>query len=1172
MGDLKVLESWTQHSLEDRNSGQGSFYYFTRKMKTGAACLKSYLSHIFIQAYRTQNEMMRDWKRVNYYIAMRYQSKVKEIIEKSNFYLCFFVAENVSIKIRNEIEGDSFCAKKYIFLDNYKTWQEYLQEIENKIFRLHVPVSGRSLPKLRKIKMQNFRGYAGNITIDFSDSRKKAASFVAVYAKNGVGKTSLFDAVEYALKGEIGRIVSLAGKDKKNKLKGPIYHNRDCAKKNAYVSMVLDNGKEVLRSVAKATEGGNDCKIVPVKTGKEITGTKDQKDMWNQTILPHDKIDSFISAKTPTEQYKEWIDTAAPLKDQTAEFEQSYAIYRKSELELQKVNDACEIADSKRKEISKLRGAVDRFINLINLYNKVAEADKKLYFQETHTDAGQYNEVLNLAAKYSREVNREKLALDGKISVAEEALDSGISSCLTLIDSSKQTEKTVEKLEIQLQRKKEQDILQQEDRCCLNKLVKYRQEFELLQNMTAYGIDKVKENFERYCRIEKETDELKKKQSFFEKEQQEALDLNRRTESKIKEIELSILSEKEFEEVCGKAKDLDELKEKIQQAQAKENAEKEKMEQYQKSMTQVKKSLDEVRSCVLPIEVAELNVSDIIKNCSFLDEEMRLQLFELEEKYRDFSVKTALFQEEISIHEKDDVILREISEKGMEYLNLHRDVAKCPLCHTPFGDWKTLFLRINNVREEKDDLLNERIKQNQEDLKRIKGRYAFFQQEYEEIRQGHIADLVSQYSELEKKINICAEEKAECGKNRKVFEHEFMEQKVWFIQKNIHLTEWSFAEVQLWRRNQEETFQFYKKELEESVKRKISVQKSIDSIRESVQKLAEQKTKIASSQELYRFIGYFMKQPETFDCQAQLRETEIRIKEIERKHKQLQRKMDEYKDIEGIDPESITKLRDAQIESLEKSRELRKKYSIFETLSEEGIKASLNSWIQKKNEYEQQDEYLKQISEESSARHYFEDYQKCCLELEIKRAEYECQKVKRDIAERDFEEKKKALERGMRSYFNQSSMNEIFKKINPHDFMKNVEYHLSFNAKDEPQMSIYASESDDERSDSYRPEWYFSTAQLNTVAFSSFFSRALAAGNSRLGTIFIDDPIGHFDDMNVLGFTDLLRSIFEANDCQVIMSTHDEKVFRLLERKLDDEYYSACFIQLPEDKAVEWKE
>lgn len=152
------------------------------------------------------------------------------------------------------------------------------------------------------------------------------------------------------------------------------------------------------------------------------------------------------------------------------------------------------------------------------------------------------------------------------------------------------------------------------------------------------------------------------------------------------------------------------------------------------------------------------------------------------------------------------------------------------------------------------------------------------------------------------------------------------------------------------------------------------------------------------------------------------------------------------------------------------------------------------------------------------------------------------------------------------------AMDEIFKKIDPHDFMKDVEYELSFNDKEEPQLCIYVREDKDGDASSYRPEWYFSTAQLNTVAFSSFFSRALLAKDLGFSTIFIDDPIGHFDDMNVLGFADLIRSILELSDCQIVMSTHDEKVFRILERKLNNEYYSSCFIRLPESRAVIWKE
>lgn len=149
-------------------------------------------------------------------------------------------------------------------------------------------------------------------------------------------------------------------------------------------------------------------------------------------------------------------------------------------------------------------------------------------------------------------------------------------------------------------------------------------------------------------------------------------------------------------------------------------------------------------------------------------------------------------------------------------------------------------------------------------------------------------------------------------------------------------------------------------------------------------------------------------------------------------------------------------------------------------------------------------------------------------------------------------------------------MNEIYQKIDPHEIMKNVIYHLNFNEKDEPQLFIEVCEKEESVKEFYRPETYFSTAQLNTVAFSSFFGRALSVNNLPIKTICIDDPIGHFDDMNILGFTDMIRCILERQDCQIIMSTHEEKVYQIMKRKLDPCFYNSLFIQLDNSEKIVW--
>lgn len=76
--------------------------------------------------------------------------------------------------------------------------------------------------------------------------------------------------------------------------------------------------------------------------------------------------------------------------------------------------------------------------------------------------------------------------------------------------------------------------------------------------------------------------------------------------------------------------------------------------------------------------------------------------------------------------------------------------------------------------------------------------------------------------------------------------------------------------------------------------------------------------------------------------------------------------------------------------------------------------------------------------------------------------------------------------------------------------------------------------------------------------------------NLKRKTICIDDPIGHFDDMNILGFTDMIRCILEKQDCQIIMSTHEEKVYQIMKRKLDPNFYNTSFIQLDNSKKVVW--
>ncbi len=127
--------------------------------------------------------------------------------------------------------------------------------------------------------------------------------------------------------------------------------------------------------------------------------------------------------------------------------------------------------------------------------------------------------------------------------------------------------------------------------------------------------------------------------------------------------------------------------------------------------------------------------------------------------------------------------------------------------------------------------------------------------------------------------------------------------------------------------------------------------------------------------------------------------------------------------------------------------------------------------------------------------------------------------------------------------------NQIYDLLNPHRRFKIIDFNvdvsrnkigINFNAK---QSKIMA-----------RPEFLFSSAQLNTFGICMFLSMALRQNWLDLDTILIDDPIQNLDDINILSFIDFLRSLLDSETAkkQIVMSTHDERFYDLMLRKFQD--------------------
>lgn len=82
------------------------------------------------------------------------------------------------------------------------------------------------------------------------------------------------------------------------------------------------------------------------------------------------------------------------------------------------------------------------------------------------------------------------------------------------------------------------------------------------------------------------------------------------------------------------------------------------------------------------------------------------------------------------------------------------------------------------------------------------------------------------------------------------------------------------------------------------------------------------------------------------------------------------------------------------------------------------------------------------------------------------------------------------------------------------------------------------------------PRSYLSDAQLNIVALSIFLSIALYQTWSKFKLIVIDDPVQQMDDLNAASFIDLIREVSIQNRRQFVITTCNDEFYRLALSKL----------------------
>ena len=165
----------------------------------------------------------------------------------------------------------------------------------------------------------------------------------------------------------------------------------------------------------------------------------------------------------------------------------------------------------------------------------------------------------------------------------------------------------------------------------------------------------------------------------------------------------------------------------------------------------------------------------------------------------------------------------------------------------------------------------------------------------------------------------------------------------------------------------------------------------------------------------------------------------------------------------------------------------------------------------------------------------------------------------------EIERLQKYLEDYVKNFFQVEQIQRLYNTIDPHPEYKEVRFDCDFSYK-APRLNVYM-QNRSESNDTIVPTLYFSTAQINILSFCIFMAKALFAKTDEgddVGCVFIDDPIQALDDINILSMIDLLRNVAFSLDRQIVMTTHDQNFFELLQKKIPQTKFNSCFVKLTE--------
>ncbi len=1038
--------------------------------------------------------------------------------------------------------------------------------------------------KFKKVEIQAFRAYdkAEDGTFDFIRKEDgKNADFISLYAPNGFGKTSFYDAIEYGITNNIDRFLR-KGKDTFNSVKS----ERSIRSNKKQYFLRNNYSDDNLPSFIKLYKVGEDS---PVITNIEKPKTKagydykfDPKATINKefktVILSQEWIDAFLKEDKPEERYERFIEYFGDKKiDEYYKKITSLNAFNNKKIEaLLEILDGIQLELKFEGDKNILKKINEKIISL----NKAGENLKEIDESYSETDA------LNL----SNTVSERTSDLDFEIKKATEHikyLDIFFSGNDEIEGMTKyfESKSQIDRLEKQI--KENNSILEKFDKKqkCTNEIDSIKKLNEELSTKKQ-NLESLKIDFKEYVKIIKEISEKSKEHEELKNELSAItiiLNALKQNESENTTKQSSVQKqisdlEKTISETPKLKVSIDNTNEKLQESNT-------KLVDIQAKITSLEKekSLVEIPINNLKISIQEINtgVYPSISDEAYSNNEKIIdELTQIEKSLTTEKKDLKEINSKIEANENFQKEVEQFISKGSEIVNKSQTSA-CPLCEQQYESFSALASKISNNRllsNVLSSLLNERdvknknITQLNESLKLKRERLiAETTKKLEEIEKKRAKIL----DDLKKYFDSKAVLTKEIELNTKILNETILKLNGKTIEEFEKETQSFLSKLRL------EIESFIKKS-EEIKSAVVSESSKLDNLKKKSAKILAELDRHNKEEVFSRVIEFFKVNYPEIEINENVLTDEL-TKTLSNIKSNVDREINLKKEIEDLNTtlnsfksEDVQK----QNELIEKSKEL---YIKIITGFEQEVKSKLGIELKEYN-LELFTKFLEDSKKKSN-----EEINK--LELSIKDfnllaklkenvtpyLKYEKAKIEEKNAkaridflknkiskELDNELKSVAdyLAQQIESFFYEELINELYRKIDPHPDYKTVIFKCDFSElKPKLNVCVYQENKDE----LIIPNLYFSTAQLNILSLSIFLAKALNAKDNKgnpLECIFIDDPIQSMDSINILSTIDLLRSIVVNHKKQIILSTHDENFHNLLKKKMPTSLFNSKFMEL----------